>query len=92
MRKLLIILAVVAALVVVGCSAYNDERGRGDAPVGEHYEAPRDVIFMPDQFPNLVVVCDGPDRLYVTTREAPPVVVQNSANCPEGGDTLQEMG
>lgn len=58
-----------------------DKKGLGDAPIGNAYEAPREVIVMPDGFPNLVVACDGPTRIYVTTREAPPVVVADHPAC-----------
>lgn len=70
--------AVVAGLSFAGSC---DQRGLGDAPVGDAYEAPRAVIVMPDEFPNLVVACDGPVRVYVTTREAPPVVVNGHPAC-----------
>ena len=72
-------LAVMFLLTAGSC----DEKGLGDAPVGNQHEAPRDVIVMPDQFPNLVVVCDGPTRIYVTTREAAPVLVPNHPACDD---------
>jgi hypothetical protein len=68
-----------------------DEKGLGDAPIGEQREAPRDVIVMPDTFPNLVVVCDGPTRIYVTTREAAPIAVHNHPAC-EGEEPITEVG
>jgi hypothetical protein len=49
--------------------------------VGDRNEAPRDIIVMPDTFANVAVVCDGPVRIYVTTRDAPPVVVPDHPAC-----------
>lgn len=82
--------AVGVGLVLTAGSC--DEKGLGDAPIGDAYEAPRDVIVMPDLFPNLVVACDGPNRVYVTTREAAPVVLQNDPNCPPNGPSLEDQG
>lgn len=70
-------IAVVLTLAAGSC----DERGLGDAPVGDMQEEPRSVIVMPDRFPNLAYVCDGTTAIYVTTRDASPVVVPNSVNC-----------
>ena len=72
---------MLALSALVGCNSYNDERGRGDAPIGERDESARDVVFMPDKFPNLARFCDGGTAIYVTTREAAPVVVPNSRHC-----------
>ena len=86
-RRWLIGLAL--ALVLVGFAGSCDEKGLGDAPIGERDEAPRDIIVMPDQFANVAVVCDGPFRIYVTTRDAPPVVVPNHPACT-GEETVGE--
>ncbi len=82
--------AVAAGLVLTAGSC--DPRCLGDAPVGTAYEAPRDIIVMPDQYSNMAVVCDGSTRLYVTTDAVPPVAVPNSDACPTGGPTLEEQG
>lgn len=71
-------IAGAGLLLAVGCS--NDEEGRGDAPVGERHEAPRQVINMPDSFPNLAIACDGTTAIMVTTRTN-PVVIPNSQYC-----------
>ena len=87
-----IIMGVFATVCVLVMSAGScDRRGLGDAPVGKAHEAPREVIVMPDTFPNLVVVCDGPTRIYVTTREAPPVVVADHPLC-HGEEPITEQG
>ncbi len=78
-RRLVIGLALV--LVLVGGAGSCDEKGLGDAPIGDRHEGPRDVIVMPDTFANLAVVCDGPARIYVTTRDASPVVVMDHPAC-----------
>lgn len=83
-------LAAVPAFLVVGASSC-DEKGLGDAPIGKAYEEEREVIVMPDTFPNLVVVCDGPTRVYVTTREAPPAVVADHPACA-GAEEITEQG
>lgn len=73
--------AVGIMCVLLAGAGSCDRKGLGDAPVGKQVEEPRTVIVMPDQFPNLVVVCDGTTRVYVTTREAPPAVVPNHPLC-----------
>jgi hypothetical protein len=81
-RRLAPAVAVLAlAGLAVGCSEYNDERGIGDAPIGERLEEPRDVYVMPDQFANVVAFCDGNTRIYVTTREAPVTAVADHPAC-----------
>ena len=91
MQRLMLVAAVtlVAVVALGGCNSFNDKRGKGDAPVGEQSEAPRDVILMPDGFPNLVVACDGTTRIYVTTREAAPAVVPDHPLC-KGKPSLTE--
>lgn len=85
MKKIMIIALAVVSFAVAGCDSYNDERGRGDAPVGERDEEPRLVIFMPDRFPNLAIWCDGSTAVVATTREAAPIAYPNSAHCSGGG-------
>ncbi len=75
------LIGTALALVVLGGAASCDEKGLGDAPIGAQDEGPRDIIVMPDTFANLAVVCDGPARIYVTTRNAPPVVVMDHPAC-----------
>lgn len=86
MPKRIIIGLAAVALAVTSCSSYNDKRGRGDAPVGARDETKADIVFFPDRFANIATKCDGHGhRLYVTTRDAPPVVIPDH-NCPGGGD------
>ncbi len=81
-RPVLVAAAAVAGLALTAGSC--DERGLGDAPVGEQLEGERTVIVMPDRFPNLALVCDGSTAIYVTTREAAPAVVPSSEFCRDG--------
>lgn len=85
MRRLVTIAAVASVVVLLSASSC-DRRGLGDAPVGSREEAPRKVIVMPDQFPNLAVYCDGSTALYVNTRSGgQTAVVPDSTHCREGG-------
>ena len=77
--------AIVVTVTAAGCSGYNDDRGKGDAPVGTRHEAPRQVWQNLDGFPNVAAFCVGVNGVYTTTREAAPVVVPEDPNCAEGG-------
>lgn len=90
-RRLLIAIPAAVTLTFLLTASSCDEKGLGDAPIGTAHEDERDVIVMPDQFPNLVVACDGNTRIYVTTREAPPVVVPDHPLC-RGEDPITEQG
>ena len=76
---------LVVAAAAAGCSGYNDDRGKGDAPVGARHEAPRQVWQNLDGYPNVSAFCVGVNGVYTTTREAAPVVVPDDPNCAEGG-------
>jgi hypothetical protein len=84
------LLFVIASLALLGgCTKeYNDDRGRGDAPIGEIHEDERDVYVFPDQYANVAVACDGTSRMYMTTRKgdvaATLVVVPDSPECGAG--------
>ncbi|MCB1018041.1 MAG: hypothetical protein KDB10_23350 [Acidimicrobiales bacterium] len=80
-RRLALLVPVVLGAILLTTAGSCDEKGLGDAPVGERIEGPRDIIVMPDTFANVAVVCDGPVRLYVTTREAAPVAVPDHPAC-----------
>lgn len=74
--------SVVAVLAMAGCSSYNDQRGRGDAPIGPFDDSPAEVINFPDRFANVASKCDGHGhRVYSTTREA-AVTVIDDPSCP----------
>lgn len=61
--------------------------GIGDAPVGDRDDTPAAVVNMPDRFANVAMKCMGPNGVYVSTREAAPVVVVASDPlCREAGD------
>lgn len=82
-RRVLVALTAVAALA--GCSNYNDERGKGDAPVGDIDEQPRNVWNNVNGFPNIAAFCIGDNGVYTTTREAAPTVIVDDPECAEGG-------
>ncbi|MDX3112429.1 hypothetical protein PV461_03240 [Streptomyces scabiei] len=73
-------LVLLAVAALAGCSdEYNDERGKGDAPVqgkaGD--DTPAEVFNMPDGFGNLATKCVGHGfRAYVTTNATGPSNVQ----------------
>lgn len=90
-KKKLWIPAAMITVTFLSTAGSCDRRGLGDAPVGERLEAPRTVIVMPDKFPNLAIVCDGPTRIYTTTREAPPVAVAEHPAC-EGEPFIDDVG
>ncbi|MGW0996783.1 hypothetical protein [Streptomyces sp. NPDC002520] len=74
------LVVVVVGGLLAGCSqSYNDERGKGDAPVqgrsGDN--TPAEVFNMPDGFGNLATKCVGHGfRAYVTTNATGPSNVQ----------------
>lgn len=62
MKKQFMAYAVVTALFAVtltGCSSFNDERGKGDAPVSGRKgdDTPKTVTNNPDGFGNVVTGC-----------------------------------
>lgn len=79
--------AIVSLALVfgIGCSEFNNARGRGDAPVGVKDDSSAEVINMPDLFANMATKCNHGNRLYATTREAAPVVVPADPTCPQVG-------
>lgn len=73
---------IMAVVLFAGCGVkdkFNDNRGRGDAPVGERNDNAKDVINFPDRFPNVASSCDGHGhRVFVTTHDkddSPPAIV-----------------
>lgn len=78
--------AAIAVLALAGCGAFNDQRGKGDAPVANRKgdDAPARVVNMPDGFSNVAFKCIDSNGLYVTTKDAAPVVVADDPLCVEG--------
>lgn len=85
-----IIFVVLVILVAFGIAwgmwvdSRNEERGRGDAPVGEVVDDPVDVIQFPDRFSNVAHACDGHGhRVYVTTKsdQSRFMAVTDDASC-----------
>lgn len=81
MKKL--IATGLIAITLAGCGSYNDKRGLGDAPVmnrkGDDKAAV--VINFPDTFANIAIKCYKGNGLYVTTRNAAPLVVKDDPLC-----------
>jgi hypothetical protein len=75
-----LVLAATALVALSGCSQnYDDERGKGDAPVqgkqGDNSAA--EVFNFPDGFGNIATKCVGHgNRAYVTTNATGPSNVQ----------------
>jgi hypothetical protein len=71
--KLRIFVAAGLLMVAgVSCSVKDQidtSRGRGDAPVGNVDNTPKEVIQFPDRFSNVSEACDGHgNRIFVTTK------------------------
>ena len=84
----LVIAVISGILLFAGCGAvdeYNDERGRGDAPVRSYDDGGWDVINAPDRFPNVATRCNPfqpGTRLYIVTHgstDVQPLVVPDEA-------------
>lgn len=68
-RRRIIVGALLAGALLTGCEEqFKSPRGLGDAPVGAKNGDRKDVIEMPNGFPNLASACDGHGhRVYVTS-------------------------
>lgn len=88
-----VIIALMCLLVILatGCSEYNDDRGRGDAPVQnrEGDDKPAVVINFPDNFANVAIKCYKGTAVISTTREAPVQIVPDSVMC--NGDNVVRL-
>lgn len=85
--------AAIAVLTLAGCSEYNDQRGKGDAPVQnrEGDDKPAVVINFPNEFANVAIKCYGGTALLTTTREAAPLVIPDSSLC-DGDEVVKLEG
>jgi hypothetical protein len=75
---------LLAAALVAGCNQYNNDRGRGDAPVDRENtnDAPAYVINFPDKFHNVAVKCDPHGfRIFAHTRDGSPPVILPDETC-----------
>lgn len=76
-------IALAAVLAIAGCS---DTSPTGDSPTGPVDDVPAEVINFPNGYANVAHKCDGRGhRVYSTTREAPPVVVDDPTCRPPAG-------
>ena len=75
-------LLVILVAVVAACGTYNDDRGIGDAPVGERHEDPREVWQNIDGYPNVSAFCVHSHLVITNTRDADAVdVVPKAPEC-----------
>jgi hypothetical protein len=84
MRKKIafLLIGIIAAFSVAACGDnFNNQRGRGDAPVAAKDDSAAEIINMPDLFMNLATKCNHGNRIYAHTRDAAPVVVPNDPSC-----------
>ncbi len=75
---------VALGLLLTTAACASEKRGTGDSPV----EPVRDqnntrahIVTMPNGFSNVAFKCDDGNGIYVTTREAAPVIVPDDPNC-----------
>lgn len=66
---------------------YNNDRGKGDAPISDVSDEEVFVMNFPDGFANIAFKCHGPNGVYTHTREAAPIVIKDDANCPQVNET-----
>lgn len=79
--------AMLVLGIIIWATACSHPKALQDLPnekletnIGE-----RLVYINPDKFPNVVAFCDGPTRVYITTRDyQDPVVVPNHPWCTGG--------
>ena len=67
----------IGAPVLLGACGSNDDKGLGDAPIGNRNDTPADVINMPDGYPNVATKCNPYQpgtRIYVVTHSKTDVV------------------
>jgi len=76
-----LILVIVAVLFAASCSEWNDDRGKGDAPVDQRPDQTVNVYPNGDGYPNIAWFCIGGNGVYTTTREAPPVIIPDDPEC-----------
>jgi hypothetical protein len=76
---------LTVALAVGGCSQYNEARGKGDAPIGAHNDAPADVTNFPDGFGNVATKCSTipGKRIWMATHggAARTFTIENDESC-----------
>lgn len=87
MRRALAAVAAVLVLAACGTTPEEDDRGLGDAPVGDVHKGPAEVITFPDQVGNVFSKCDGHGhRVYSNTHytEASSMAVIADPSCPGG--------
>ena len=76
-------LAAAVTIALVGCSGFNDDRGKGDAPIANKGgdDSGAYLVNFPDGFSNVAHKCLGGNGIYTTTRDAAPVVVPDDPEC-----------
>lgn len=71
--KRFILVPVILGIAFLGGCSVKDQidtsRGRGDAPVANVDNTPKEVVQFPDRFSNVAHACDGHGhRIFVTTK------------------------
>lgn len=90
MRRMMVAMAAVVALLVLTAGACED-RGTNDAPIDPNLQddqAPF-IVNMPDGYMNLALKCLGDDLIVAHTRAAAPVVLPDSDLCLDGSQVPQ---
>ncbi|MDP9870432.1 MULTISPECIES: hypothetical protein [Streptosporangium] len=85
--------SVAAALLLTGCSEFNQKNGRGDTPIGKVDNSGAEIINMPDTFGNLATKCSHGFRVWSTTHGssddkteyASQIWVERDSKCPQDG-------
>lgn len=85
MRKTrrLLLLAVPVLLLFAACTDDTQHGFKDIAPEAGSLQDDRSphIINEPDKFANVAFKCMGVNGIYVSTREAPPVIVPNDPMC-----------
>lgn len=90
-KKILTRLAAVAMLAVLLTASSCDEKGLGDAGVGNTDDREAFVINMPDTFANVAIKCKNGIAFVSTTRDAPVQVIESADYLCDGDEVRREL-
>lgn len=78
------VVVLITILFLVSCSGYNDDRGRGDAPIESRDDSSAIIVNFPDKFHNVAFKCMGKNGIYTHTRSgSPPIIIANDPECQQ---------
>lgn len=80
----LIVMAATVLVILLSCTSCwwdSDDRGFGDAAVGDFDDSPATVINFPNTFANVAIKCYSGTAILTTTRQAAPLVIPDSSFC-----------